>query len=377
MKNAKLKALFVTHNYGLYGASKSLQLLLKNNADVDVTLIIPRKEILTKRDRDKIGQKFGTDGSRVLQFFLPWNHCFEGRKTDRRSKTIVWLKNMLWKTNRHAFYREIRNGGYDYIHLNSPVLCDLIDAAYPFVIHIREFIDLPSDWIIKQIQRANGVIFIDRSVSLPFRGVRLKDAVILSNPVDMRPVQHYPRSEPSLENSVVVSMIGRIEESKGAAFVIETFRKTPAPQLRLLVVGGKGDGTQSDYVQNCCKIAADDSRIVFWGEEKDILKIYALSDYVIRGDVDFRMGRSILEALYSDCRVIVPSSDPEIIKKDTELNKFQKNVHLYLPRDQTSLGDLLLSLGHLKVAKKHFNSNVSDYVKRFNEYMKGRILRKG
>ena len=57
--NRRLKALFVTHDYGLYGASKSLQLLLKNNNQMDVTLAVPLKEILTLKKKEKIADKFG------------------------------------------------------------------------------------------------------------------------------------------------------------------------------------------------------------------------------------------------------------------------------------------------------------------------------
>jgi len=48
---SNVKALFVTHDYGAYGASKSLQLLLKNNPKLDISLVIPKKEILTLEKR--------------------------------------------------------------------------------------------------------------------------------------------------------------------------------------------------------------------------------------------------------------------------------------------------------------------------------------
>ena len=91
-----LKGLFVTHNYGLYGASQSLQLLLKIQSGIDASLFIPKKKIISRSASERIARRFGIRGSNLKQFFLPWINCFEGRKTDLRNRILVSLKNILW-----------------------------------------------------------------------------------------------------------------------------------------------------------------------------------------------------------------------------------------------------------------------------------------
>ena len=96
------------------------------------------------------------------------------------------------------------------------------------------------------------------------------------------------------------------------------------------------------------ELSLPDKRIEFHGEEKDINRIYALSDYIIRGEIDFRIGRTIFEALYADCDVILPSSDKEI-EREKDLRVLRDKVHIYTPRDRKSLTTVIESVsGNLK-----------------------------
>ena len=164
-------------------------------------------------------------------------------------------------------------------------------------------------------------------------------------------------------------MIGRIEEDKGVDFVIKAFKQTNSELLRFIIVGDQGDGFHSGYMRYCRELAAGDNRILFWGEEKNISKIYAWSDYVIRGEIDFRMGRSVLEALYSDSNVIIPCSDDRIVVTNCELNKFKEKVHPYFPRDVESLKRLFSGLSAEKIVKSNFASNVDEYGAGLHRYL--------
>ena len=370
MEGKRLKGLFVTHNYGLYGASQSLQLLLNNQNEFDVTLVIPRKKILSQEETKRISHQFGVEHTKIKQFFLPWTNCFEGRKTDFRSGLLIDLKNLLWKANKNRFYRFLSSGGYDFIHLNSIVLCEMITDGYPFVIHIRELLIDYFNKVLNHVHKAKGVIFIDDSVVNPFLSVNLKNGIVLSNPVDMRFCNKYQHVDQPFDGQIVITMIGRIEEGKGVDFIIKAFKNTKSDLVRLLIVGDKGDGFHGDYMSHCRELATGDKRILFWGEEKDICKIYAFSDYVIRGEINFRMGRSILEALYSDCHIVIPCSDPKVIAENNELSKFPEKVHYYSPRNMESLSAVFSRLPDRKIVKSNFASNMNEYVYGFNEFIK-------
>ena len=126
-------------------------------------------------------------------------------------------------------------------------------------------------------------------------------------------------------------------------------------------------------MKRCKKIASEDPRILFWGEEKEICKIYAWSDYVIRGEIEFRMGRSILEALYSDCNVIISCSDSLVVSTNDELNRFKDKVYHYFPRNMESLQNVFSKLPTKKIFKSNFNSNVDGYVNDFNRFIRATI----
>ena len=365
----RLKGLFITHNYGLYGASQSLQLLLKNIPDTDVTLALPYKEILTARKKKEIANQFGINGDRIKQFFLPWDNCFEGRRIDFYNILIQRIKNILWRVNKHWLYKEITKGKYDYVHVNSLALNRLIVEKYPFFIHIREFLIENTKDRIGRINQSKGIIFIDEAVKQPFENYRLKSNIILNNAVDMKNVAHHSNKQSSFDGHTVISILARIEDEKGIDFIIKSFKKTSSDSLRLIIVGDQGDGFSTGYKRYCKEISAEDNRIIFWGEEKNIDKIYGMSDYIIRGEVDLRMGRSVLEALYSDCDVIIPIRNDHIVKTNEELTKFRSKVHTYLPRDMGSLTKTFLNLSGRKTQKQNFHSNINGYVKTFNEYI--------
>lgn len=364
--NRRLKALFVTHDYGMYGASKSLQLLLKNNNQMDVTLAVPLKEILTLKKKEKIANKFGITVKDIKQFFLPWDNCDELRKTDFIHGNEKKIRNLLWKITQNIFYSEIERHNYDFIHLNSLVLNRMINRRYPFIIHIRDYLEDDPAIVVEHLKKAKGVIFIDDSVEMPFEGRTIPNKLTLYNPVDMSGVRKLINSNLDHGNEVIVSIIGRIEVAKGVDFIIKAFNRANCENMRLLIVG---NGAPVSFVNYCKRLARSNKRIVFWGKEDNIDKIYALSDYVIRGEIDYRMGRSILEALYSDCDVILSSSDGKIAGRNVELAKFKNKVHCYSPRNIVSLKTLFKSLDKRKVVKGNFQSNVEKYVHAFNRYI--------
>jgi len=252
----------------------------------------------------------------------------------------------------------------------------MITEAYPFIIHVRELLTHHIETVLSRVRQARGVIFIDDSVVSPFSSLSLDASLVLPNPVDMRSCASHLEKVNPFAGGTVVTIIGRVEDGKGIDFIIDAFKKTSANRLHLLIVGDKGDGFHGKYVSACRDLAAGDSRISFWGEEKDINKIYAWSDYVIRGEIDFRMGRSVLEALYADCDVIIPVKDRSIVETNPELRKFRGKVHRYTPRDKDSLAEVFSRIAGRKILKSRFESNTEKYAAAFNRYVR-RIIESG
>ncbi|MDD5594345.1 MAG: glycosyltransferase [Candidatus Margulisbacteria bacterium] len=364
-----MKALFITHDISAYGASKSLQLLLNNLDGIEVDLIVS-KRLFGRHDVARIKQKFGPAVRHVYQYYLPFDkHVVASFEKSPLVYIYDAIKSILWRWDRPRLYALARRNGYSFVHLNSLVLNPLIDPGLPFIIHIRELLDGERKEIKARINNARGVVFIDEEVKKPFAGLSLRQSVVLNNPVDMRRLAEargqIQRSALAEDNKgkTVFSVIGLISEEKGVGFIIEAFRQMNDPQARLLIVGAG----PLRYVNECKKAAAGDSRIIFHGEEDDMLNIYYLSDYVLRGEDRPRIGRTIYEGLYSDCGVIIPKGSGAIEMDDHD--KFRDSIFFYPVRNAPALAQLLQKLTAKKRAKDKFCGNVEAYVKGFKEFV--------
>ena len=115
-----MKALFITHDTSIYGASKSLQALLKNYNGVTIDLAI-NKNFLKNADFARIKDIFGPNISNIYRLYLPFKLCYEVNIPVARFVKIV-KRNFFWKLHKKSFYNLIARNKYDFIHLNSLVL---------------------------------------------------------------------------------------------------------------------------------------------------------------------------------------------------------------------------------------------------------------
>ncbi|MDP3110490.1 MAG: glycosyltransferase [Thermodesulfovibrionales bacterium] len=368
-KGKTLNALFITHDVGNYGASRSLQLLLKNYKGINIDLII-KKELRRKNDLLSIRERFGKEIRTIREYYLPFAFCYK-YKPDFTLKILVYktIMELLWHFNKRNLYSVIRKGHYDYIYLNSLVLHPIITDDMPFVIHVRDIFDKSSQKAVASIKKAMAVIFIDEATKEPFSDTVLRNSIVLNNPFDMKPIEQYVREEVvkagvNFQENTIFSLIGQVTEKKGVGFIIKSFMKASNKNARLLIVGG-GD---KKFIDEYKIMAKDDQRIIFWGEESDILKIYAVSDYVLRGESYQCIGRTIYEGLYSGCRVIIPG-DKNNMESIFEYDKFKDSIYFYTPRSNNELQNLFEELSDEKVGARTFRSNVDGYVRRFHEFV--------
>jgi len=363
------RALFITHDAGFYGASRSLQLLLRNYPGIEIDLIVARRVIGGYRMVD-LRERFGKQVRSLRKFHLPIDYCYRGKPANRLLLAAYrLLLRLFWMFDRHRLAHVIDAGGYDFIHLNSLVLHGLINRAHPFILHVREVYDGSNPAALQSARQARGLIFIDEATRKPFRDLGLTNSIILNNPIDMIPATAYRDYRPSRKDvkpdvHTVFSMIGVASEDKGTRFVIQTFMKMRHTDARLLIVGGRERPALARYR----RIARSDPRVIFWGEEPDIMKVYAITDYVLRGEEFPCIGRTVYEGLYAGCRVIIPGSDdspPPLFEYDT----FRDAIFMYAPRNDNALRGLFNRLAGEKIRERKLRSNVDAYVRSFHEFV--------
>jgi len=370
MKTNKIRGLFITHDSSNYGASRSLQTLITNYHEISIDLIV-RKSLFQKAvNIADIRKRFGSHIENVTCNFLPFDHCYKNKAMNSwRLEVIKLIDKLLWLFHKNKLYDFITKGKYDFIHLNSLVLHPVITPDYPFIIHMREIYDQSNANAEHNIRKARGVIFIDESTKAPFWNMPLPTSIVLNNPFDMTPLRDYAGRpfiwpEANFKDRVIFSIIGFLSVEKGTDFIISCFMKLKDENVRLLIVG-RGD---KEYTSYCKSLSANDKRIIFWGEESDILKIYSVSDYILRGEPYQCVGRTIYEGLYGGCQVIIPGEDQDV-HHIFEYDRFKKSIHLYKARNDNDLLELFKNLSRVKVSNRQYSSNVADYVKEFHEFV--------
>lgn len=366
-----MKILFISHCHGYYGASKSLQSLLLRYCRHEITLALPSNS-LRSSTKEEIRAFYGTNVSEIIYFHLPFKYCYMGAPDGMNFMVRNLLGNLQYILNRGKIYSFIKERGFNAIHLNAPVLYPLIRKDIPFIVHMRDVMLMNQSKAVEKVLQAKGMIFIDPGTMEPFKEMNLNNGIILNNPFDMTMLEKGYDENIILGRyglsraNIIFSCIGRIKESKGVKFVIESFLKNKNDRSVLLIFGEGDYG--SDYESECREIASKDPRIRFLGEERDIAKVYRISDYIIRGDPWHLIGRTVFEGLYSGCDVIFPG-DSSDIEKNPDLREFCDKVHLYSPRNEEDLASKISSLTE-KVKERVFRSNVEEYVDKFDQFIK-------
>jgi glycosyltransferase involved in cell wall biosynthesis len=349
------KILIDTHSLKVGGAERSLRELVRNLDGVVCDLVVPW---WSRRSDDEIHEMFGPSLRRVERAWLPFDLCYRGRPPMHRA-IHRYLGAWLWRLSRRRLDARIARERYDAIHLNSVVLHPMVSARLPFIVHVREIVDVHRARVARSLAAARGVIFIDRATQAPFSSLETPFTV-MNNPFAMRtspvPDDAAARLKADQADVTVFAIIGMLIPAKGVDRVIRAFRGVGRPNARLLVVGRGRDRSRLE------RLARGDDRIVFWGEDPEIDRVYALTDYVIRGEATFAVGRTIYEGLYAGSEVIVPAG-PEDEVFDRE--RFAGRMHVYTPGDEEALRAVMERLAGRKISRQPPLSNVEDYVERF------------
>lgn len=379
----KLKGLFITHTdiTHLYGASTSLRTYLENNQDFEATVILPRPLNLLrwKKNIPSHQERFSSKINKFYMFFLPWDLCYEDADKSIRMRISVYVHNILFRLFKWQIERLICNNDYDFIYLNSLVLNDLIDNKHPYFIHIREcFYGEKLGKSMEKIMRSKGILFIDKTTfyALYHNHILHKaNYIILNNPFDMRHLKKIEINKEKFFNNLgisyhdelkIFSVIGTVSPWKGIDLIIQSFLDANLSNSILLIVG---DSNDKKYISYCKKIASKSSMIHFLGEIQDVGQIYYLSDFILRGDKSFRIGRTIYEGLYSGCSVIIPGTQDDVNQCE-ELRYFGNRVYTYNPSDVNDFSSVLKNcIASPLPSSKIYMSNIDQFNKCFKEFI--------
>ena len=372
----KQKILFITHASSNlnYGAARSLGLLLRNISypfDIMFPIIPISRNIIS---RSYLKEYCGSSVQNIFfNILLPFNYnAIFGEKYHRTSNDSIlkeYIKKYAYTLSKFFLRNIIRIGKYKYIHLNSLGFSDLIDKNQNYIIHVREVFsgsNIEFENVSRHLSLAKLVIFIDHSTYLPFREINM-NYVILENPFDMRYVQEIKTedliSKYNIDtNKVIVSILGVIDPIKGVDFVIDAYNHAKNENLILLVVGRYEN---KNYYENCINIANNNPNIIFTGDLKNPGEIFKISDYILRGDDIFCIGRTVNEGLYSGCNAIIPYSPDSEVNLSIFDEKYHEKIKLYIARDLNSLADVLNKCTKVNQESREYVSNLEEYVTKF------------
>lgn len=380
-----MKIVYIMHSGNLtYGAAKSLKFIL-NNQEASYDLICTKR--LYKIYGENTIRKYTENKVNIIYpMWLPYEGevlLLQERTKLSKYKTLrknlrKYLTKLQALYSRIIIFKIITKNKYDIVHLNSLTLYPLISKKYKTIIHIREILDNKyNDKIFKYVKYACGVIFIDHSTKNSFLGLPIINDIVLNNPIDMTicntiSMENVIKNHKlNISNKTVFSIIGVITESKGVDFIINCFMHLNLDNVILLVVG---NGSK-DYLEKCMKIVDNNQNIIFTGEVSEIEDIYFISDYVIRADEQFAIGRTVYEALFSGCDVIMQGQENN--HKDMFYDElFFNKIHFYEPRNIIEFTKKIFQLSQTKVKKNKYMTNIKEYMEQLNIFYEN-ILKHG
>lgn len=367
-----MKALFVLHEaLFIYGANRSIAGVLQN-LEYDYDLLIC-KSFTRKPDEAELRELLGNHLQNIYTVWMPRYRCQYYDRVSFFSECSHIVNNVMAFLYKDRRKRVIRQGGYDYVHLNSLVLFQIIDDNARYVVHAREIVN-PKYRMIGQfaeaLERAAGIIYIDEATRIPIEAImRNRRTMVLNNPFDMRWVDRVDYEE-SLKKcgvtreNTIFAMLGQVGDNKGSKFVLRSFMRHHDPNSRLLIVGNNNHA----YGRDCAKMTENDKRVIYCGELKDTGCIYRISDYIIRGEPQFCIGRTIYEGLFAGAGVIIPGqeSDLENMQSGDEL---RDKIHFYEPESEESLAAVIQECSHTRQSDRKFRSNIGHYMEQYDRFI--------
>lgn len=333
------------------------------NTDDEVDLLLDKKLIGKNINIDYARQTFDKKVNHIYDCILPRSDCYLGKSVLVSHDISGKIKELLYPLSLRKINSVIEDGKYSYIHINSLIFHKIINKDHPFILHVRERYDGSDPSVYDSLVKAKGVIFIDDASYKPFNNLDIRHKIILNNPINMSPDTKNKLKIDIDTTKTIFSVVGRVEAEKGISVIIDAFIKAN-PKNSILLIVGTGE---TDFLNSSMNRARENKNIIFYGVEENIQLIYDITDYVIRGEYEQCIGRTMYEGLYSGCEVIVPGNDMSAV---FERETFEHMIHFYKPSDTTALSDLFKKFDGKKISNRIYRSNVKEYMQKFNAFVK-------
>jgi len=348
------KIAFITQDIGLYGSSRSLQLTLKGLINKgclkkeDIIIIYPKavKSSSNEKLKEKLRESYFSEFSNSKSWILPFSYIIYGIHINKLEKTKSFIRILLF----YMFWifkykKQLKKENVKQIYLNSITLWPILFVLpkhIKIIMHIREIFDLNKSFskIARRIivNKCSELIAIDKKTALPFLDCN-KKIIIIRNPFEMKMARKLKEEKCVViskkygmnPDKIHVSLIGSIQEAKGQKFFYDIAKKCDGSDDFEFVIVGDGRGHYyNDFVNTVSNIG----NLHYIGEVKNIEEIYAITHIVIRCDNFFPLGRTVWEAYYSGCKVLLPYNVNDDISEIKDY--LNKEIFLYDLRNAES-----------------------------------------
>lgn len=370
------KCLFITNGLIPYGSGKSLKYLLAGLPNVNSVIWVPRGIVpWPKNVTDHAKKAFGNNVNEAYSLPLPdTGRSYIGAHFSTKFKVMGDIATIFYRFLRTKYSREINENNYQLIHINTTVLAECLTLSTNAIRiqHVREMIAENSKTkIFRLLNHADGIICIDNSAKKQLPAELRSRAKVITNPVNMTKkisdaeiIKFKESIGEELKDKIVISIVGRINPTKGVNLGVEALTNCKRSDI-LFLVAGDGDNNSEYYKQFLRKLRVE-PRIRFLNFLDNIEVLYSVTDYLLRCDPDAWVGRTILEGVHSGCRIIMPSS--ESILLEPGLVGYEDRFFLY---EKLNVKDLTRCFNSLpgKVINRQFTSSVDIYAKNFTEFV--------
>ena len=199
-------------------------------------------------------------------------------------------------------------------------------ARRPFVLDIHEtFSGKRGNQIIRSLAKMAQLVIAPSQAILSRSGIAPRRSIaVIPRPVATTLLTH------SRENltSVTVGIFGQISPHKGVEKVVSAIAQLMDSRVRLLVVGGRPEGTRSEYesrVRSAVSAMGGGSEVV--ERVPDVFGVMSSCDFVVNASDHEAFGRGIVEAIASGAvPIAVGHEGPSEIIHDTGIGIVVSNT---------------------------------------------------
>jgi glycosyltransferase involved in cell wall biosynthesis len=340
-----MRIAFVTtlkpRNGAFYGAETSLMYLIESlritHPELELSIIIRQSYInarkISNSDKEIIKNFFNLPHNNFKYLWLPYV-TFPIEKFTLKSFIRYIITYILLLINIFKISKTFKD--FDHIHINNThlFLCQKVNFKSSFSQHVRDLIHFPNLFYSK----AKFLISIDRMTYNHVNKSLINKTYILPN-------LYLIKNSEKIDNVFLekinkykfkICIVGQISKIKGVEYVMNEFISLNNTDTCLLIIGGVTDLL---YYKKLKKIASKFNNIFFTGDVSNVSEYYKISNFNVRGDEHFCIGRTTIEsAIHGLINILPKKNDEECSFEDDPIsNIIKNNSFFYNARERDSL----------------------------------------